>query len=408
MTAIDNQAKKPLPSWQMLIYLIMIGFTFISMPKNEMTYLVSRMIQAIELLFFTALIIQFTKQPQKPCSFNVWSNIWWIMYTLFTYFFATGMGLTPMFRWLNIIIFLLLGSCYWRHNYEDSLNLIAKAFSILIYLNAFLLILYPRGLWIDTEWVGRGDATRYLFGNYNQMGFVCLLGITAQAMYTLATEKGKRNMFFLIVVSIWSVIKVGSMTSAVGLIILALYICFSKYIKKPQVYFWIFSIFYIAFFLVIIWFGNSIEEIQLITRFIEGTLSKDSSFSGRTDIWNNAVDLIKQSPWIGYGVQNVEWNDQNLGGSGTHNIWLQLLLQGGCVLSIFFLGIIYFVMKRARNKHISYTTIGVVAICVLLLMSLFETYNMIHTFLLIQLVYYSPLLDKAEEDAETSQQIMKP
>jgi hypothetical protein len=53
-TTIDNQAKTPLPSWQMLIYLIMIGFTFISMPKNEMTFLVSRAIQAIELLFFAA------------------------------------------------------------------------------------------------------------------------------------------------------------------------------------------------------------------------------------------------------------------------------------------------------------------------------------------------------------------
>ena len=49
MTTIDNQAKSPLPSWHMLIYLIMIGFTFISMPKNEMTFLVSRAIQAIEL-----------------------------------------------------------------------------------------------------------------------------------------------------------------------------------------------------------------------------------------------------------------------------------------------------------------------------------------------------------------------
>lgn len=239
-TTIDNQAKTPLPSWQMLIYLIMIGFTFISMPKNEMTFLVSRAIQAIELLFFAALIIQFAKQPQKPCAFNVWANIWWLIYTLFTYFFAVGMGLTPMFRWLNIIIFMLLGSCYWRNNFEDSLKLIARAFSILIYLNAILLILYPRGLWIDTEWVGRGDATRYLFGNYNQMGFVCLLGITVQAMYTLATQTEKRNLICLILVSIWSVLKVGSMTSAVGLIILAMYICLHKYIKKPQIYFLIF------------------------------------------------------------------------------------------------------------------------------------------------------------------------
>lgn len=392
MTTIDNQAKTPLPSWQMLIYLIMIGFTFISMPKNEMTFLVSRAIQAIELLFFAALIIQFAKQSHKPCSFNIWTNIWWLIYTLFTYFFATGMGLTPMFKWMNVMIFLLLGSCYWRDNFQDSLRHIAKAFSILIYLNAILLILYPRGLWIDTEWVGRGDPTRYLFGNYNQIGFVCLLGITAHAMYTLATKEKMKNLIFLIIVSLWSVLTVGSMTSAVGLSILAMYVVLHKHIKRPQLWLSIFLIFYIIFFITFIWLGNSIQEIHLITSFVEGTLSKDSSFSGRTDIWNNAVELIQQSPWIGYGVQNVEWNDQHLEGSGAHNMLLTLLLQGGLFLTSIFIFIVLLSVTRAYKTRHKATTLGIVSLCILFLMSLFEAYYIQQVFLLLQFVFYSSLI----------------
>jgi O-antigen ligase len=392
MTTIDNQAKRPLPSWQMLIYLIMIGFTFISMPKNEMTFLVSRAIQAIELLFFAALIIQFSKHPQKPCSFNIWTNLWWLIYTLFTYFFATGMGLTPMFKWMNVMIFLLLGSCYWRDNFQDSLRHIAKAFSILIYLNAILLILYPRGLWIDTEWVGRGDPTRYLFGNYNQIGFVCLLGITAHAMYTLATKEKMKKLIFLIIVSLWSVLTVGSMTSAVGLSILAMYVVLHKHIKRPQLWLCIFLIFYIGFFITFIWLGNSIQEIHLITSFVEGTLSKDSSFSGRTDIWNNAVELIQQSPWIGYGVQNVEWNDQHLEGSGAHNMLLTLLLQGGLFLTSIFIFIVLLSVTRAYKARHKATTLGIVSLCILFLMSLFEAYYIQQVFLLLQFVFYSSLI----------------
>jgi hypothetical protein len=60
----------------------------------------------------------------------------------------------------------------------------------------------------------------------------------------------------------------------------------------------------------------------------------------------------------------------------------------------------YFVMTRARKEHVAHATVGVVALCVLLLMSLFETYNMIHTFLLMQLVFYSPLLSKVENESE--------
>lgn len=389
MTTIENQAKKPLPAWQTLIYLIMIGFTFISMPKNEMTYLVSRMIQAIELLLFAALTIQFAKQAKKPCSFNTWTNIWWLMYTMFTYFCSTGMGLTPMFKWMNVMIFLLLGTCYWRDNFLESLKHIAKAFSILIYLNAILLILFPRGLWIDAEWIGRGDPTRYLFGNYNQIGFVCLLGITAQAIYTLATQENKKQLIFLIIVSIWSIITVGSMTSAVGLSILALYVCLHKHIKRPQIWLSIFIILYVAFFVVFIWLGNSIQEIQLITSFVEGTLSKDSSFSGRTSIWNNAVELIQQSPWIGHGVQPVEWNDQYLGGSGAHNMLLTLLLQGGLLITSVFLFIaIYAVIKARKTRHKA-ATLGIVALCILFLMSLFEAYYIQQVFLLLQFVFYS-------------------
>ena len=389
MTTIDNQAKSPLPSWHMLIYLIMIGFTFISIPKNEMTYLVSRAIQAIEFLLFTVLVVQFIKKPQRLCSFNTWTNIWWFIYTIFTYFFATGMGLTPMFKWMNVMIFLLLGTCYWRDNFLESLKHIAKAFSILIYLNVILLILFPRGLWIDVEWIGRGDPTRYLFGNYNQIGFVCLLGITAQAMYTLATKEGKKNLFFLIIVSLWSVIKVGSMTSAVGLSILAMYICFNKYIKRPLLWLIIFLILYIAFFITFIWLGNSIQEIHLVTSFIEGALSKDSSFSGRTSIWCNAVYEIQQSPWIGHGVQNVEWNDQHLEGSGAHNMLLTLLLQGGLLITSIFLTIVLFSATKAYKAYHKASILSIVSLCVLFLMSLFEAYYIQQVFLLLQFVFYS-------------------
>lgn len=399
MSNIEQSSKTPVPSWLMLMYLIMIGFTFISMPRTGMTYIVSRLIQAIELLFFVAIAIQFAKKPQQRSQFNMSVNIWWGLYTALTYAFASGMGLTPLFKWLNIFIFLLLGSCYWKDNFQDNLKYIAIAFSILIYLNAILLIIYPHGIWIDTEWVGRGDAARYLFGNYNQIGLVCLLGITAQAMYSLSSGEGKKNLILLLIISIASVLKVGSMTSAVGLCILAIYICTYKVIKRPQVFFWIFAVLYVAFFVGIIWLGNSIDEIRLVSHFVEGVLSKDSSFSSRTDIWNNAVELIKESPIYGYGVQNVEWNDSHLGGSGTHNLWLLLLLQGGFILWFIFHFILIFVIVRAKKSHITHTTIGIVSLCILMLMSLFEAYNMVQVFLLMQFVYYSPTLNDPTQDS---------
>jgi O-antigen ligase len=208
-------------------------------------------------------------------------------------------------------------------------------------------------------------------------------------MYTLATKEGKKNLFFLIIVSLWSVIKVGSMTSAVGLSILAMYICFNKYIKRPLLWLIIFLILYIAFFITFIWLGNSIQEIHLVTSFIEGSLSKDSSFSGRTSIWCNAVYEIQQSPWIGHGVQNVEWNDQHLEGSGAHNMLLTLLLQGGLLITSIFLTIVLFSATKAYKAYHKASILSIVSLCVLFLMSLFEAYYIQQVFLLLQFVFYS-------------------
>lgn len=395
---MDKQIEhKSLPSWQLLLYFLMISLTFITAPKSGLAYVATRGIQMIECIFLLVLLITNIKQGIKTEKYNIFVNLWWMIYTVLSYMGVTHqVGLTPIFRWLNIIIFLLLGSCYWKYNIHDSLKYIAISFSILIYLNAILLILYPDGLWIDTEWIGRGNATRYLFGNYNQIGFVCLLGITAQSLYTFSTQKGKFNLFLLTLVSIASVVFVGSMTSAVSLSLFAMYMLFNKIIKHPKLFLTIFFIVYATFFTFIIWHGNSIEKVSLATQFIEGTLSKDTSFSNRTEIWKNAVEMIKDNPWIGYGIQSVDWNDTYLGGSGPHNIWLMLLLQGGIILCFSFIGIVICAIKQSLKDTKSSSYLGIVSICILFIMSLFEAYNIIQVFLLVQFVYYSSYLTKEQ------------
>jgi O-antigen ligase len=163
-------------------------------------------------------------------------------------------------------------------------------------------------------------------------------------------------------------------------------------IKRPKIYITLFAIVYIAFFVTIVWLGNSIEEIGAMTRFVENVLSKDTTFTSRTDIWSNAVYKIQQSPWIGFGVQNVEWNMRYLDGSGPHNLWLMLLLQGGIILCGAFIYNVLFIIRNTFKDQTPSSILGAVSICVFFIMSLFEAYNLVQTFLLLQLIYYSPLL----------------
>lgn len=396
---MDTEIKKRLPIGYLLLYLLMIGFTFISTPKTGATYLpYARAVQMVELLFFIVLFSQHIRQDLKFHGYNILVNSWWLFYTIITYVFTLSViGLTPLFKWMNVIIFLLLGTCSWKDNMRDNTKYMAIVFSFLIYLNAVLLVLFPEGLWIDEEWVGRGNPARYLFGNYNMIGFVCLLGITVHALYTTTTGKWRANLFFLILVSIASGLFVGSMTSTVSLIFLGLCILFKNTITRHiKLLIIVFIVIYVLFFMIIVWYGSSIDEISLATQFIEGTLSKDTTFSNRTELWANAVYKIKQNPWIGFGVQNVEWNDKYLGGSGPHNFLLMLLLQGGRLLCFSFIAIVLYAIKHALQTPTKTTSIGIMGLCTLFIMSLFETYNTIQIFLLVQLVYYSKFLDNHE------------
>jgi O-antigen ligase len=87
-----------------------------------------------------------------------------------------------------------------------------------------------------------------------------------------------------------------------------------------------------------------------------------------------------------------------INGSGPHNLWLMLLLQGGVVLGGAFVINVLFVIRNAFRNQTAASIVGVVAICVFLIMSLFEAYNLVQTFLLLQLVFYSPLLKTTQPE----------
>ncbi len=388
---------------QFVVCLLIVSVTLISFPSNGMTVMLVRCVQALDLLILGVLILPNIQQVIRFDKFNLLVTAWWLIYLANTFLRSSSVGITPIFTWLNITIFLLLGAKYWSQDIRSSLQIFILIFSALVYINAILLILYPDGLWVDPEWVGRGNPTRYMFGNQNQTGFVCFLAIATQCIYSFAYQKGYFNLVLLTIISLTSVLFLGSMTSAIGIFLITAYMIFHRIFQRPTGWLIAFAIMYTLVFIFIVWYGNDIEQIKWATTFVEGTLSKDTTFSKRTVIWANAVDLIRQSPLMGYGIQNVEWNDNHLEGANAHNLWVMLLLNGGFVACFGFIFIVVFAVREALTVHSKTTTTATLALCVLFIMAFFEAYNIIYIFLFLQLVYYSssiPMQNKDKEQAE--------
>lgn len=385
---------------QFAIYLLIIGVTLIAFPSNGMTYMLVRCVQGLELLILGVLVFPKIQQVIKFDKFNLFVIGWWLCYIVNTFLHPTDVGITPVFTFLNVLIFMLLGTSNWAQDMRTSLKGLIYIFSALVYINAVLLILYPEGLWIDPEWVGRGNPTRYLFGNQNQTGFVCFLAIATQCIYTFTYKKGRYNLILLIVISLASVLFLGSMTSAIGIFLITAYIVCHRFIQKPKAWLIAFAVIYTIVFIFIIWHGNDIEHIKWATAFVEDTLSKDTTFSKRTVIWANAVDLIKESPLTGYGIQNADWNDDHLEGSGAHNLWVMLLMNGGFVFCLSFIFIIIYAVREALTVQSKITTAAVITLCILFVMAFFEAYSIIYFFLYLQIVYYSSSITKQIEENE--------
>ena len=385
---------------QFFIYLLIIGVTLIAFPSNDLTVMMVRCVQALELVILGILILPKIQQVIKFDKFNLMVIGWWICYVVNTFLHPSDVGITPVFTLMNVMIFLLLGTKYWTQDMRSSLKGLVYIFSALVYINAVLLILYPEGLWEDPNWVDRGNPTRYLFGNQNQTGFVCFLAIATQCIYTFAYKKGYFNLILLTIISLVSVLFLGSMTSAIGILLMTAYMLCNRLFKYPKGWLIAFAVIYTLTFTFIVWYGNDIEQIKWATAFIEDTLSKDTTFSKRTVIWANAVDWIKESPLVGYGIQNAEWNDDHLEGSGAHNLLVMLLLNGGFVFCLSFLYIIIYAVREALTVHSKATTAAVMSLCVLLVMAFFETYSIIYFFLYLQIIYYSASIPKQIEECE--------
>lgn len=385
---------------QFFIYLLIIGVTLIAFPSNDLTVMMVRCVQALELVILGILILPKIQQVIKFDKFNLMVIGWWICYITNTFLHPTDVGITPVFTLMNVMIFLLLGAKYWTQDMRSSLKGLIYIFSALVYINAVLLILYPEGLWEDPNWVDRGNPTRYLFGNQNQTGFVCFLAIATQCIYTFAYKKGYFNLILLTIISLVSVLFLGSMTSAIGIFLMMAYMLCNRLFKYPKGWLIAFAVIYTLLFTFIVWYGNDIEQIKWATAFVEDTLSKDTTFSKRTVIWANAVDWIKESPLVGYGIQNAEWNDDHLEGSGAHNLLVMLLLNGGFVFCLSFLYIVIYAVREALTVHSKATTAAVMSLCVLLVMAFFETYSIIYFFLYLQIIYYSASIPKQIEECE--------
>jgi O-antigen ligase len=89
---------------------------------------------------------------------------------------------------------------------------------------------------------------------------------------------------------------------------------------------------------------------------VAGILGKDADMSGRTRVWQYAVAMIVEHPWLGYGYSTfwegfnspggVFWSLTGLGVPHSHNGYLELALDAGGIGVVLFMSALALVIFK--------------------------------------------------------------
>jgi len=204
--------------------------------------------------------------------------------------------------------------------------------TVLVTIDFLFVLKYPLGLRV-------GLYNIWFFGAKNgHLTFILPAVFCTYINNFIINKINKKRIFdfiFLLFISCYILITVNSATSIIVLLVFIVLMLISNNKLYSKLSMKIISIIYVLLFLCIVFF-----QIQNnFSGFIENVFDKDSTFTGRTEIWEKSIDYIKNKPILGYGLEPsdirvIKMN--NIAALNSHNMILEIFYEGGLVLMTIF------------------------------------------------------------------------
>lgn len=281
---------------------------------------------------------------------------------------------------LGICAVIELGLMYNKEMFIESFY---KLINLIVWINFILFIIFPNGIY--TNAAGRGN----FIDIDNLIAPVLIVAILISIICSyIKFKKIKGKYIITIIISVITIILVWPATAVVALFGSLGLIIVNIISKKIYTIFNIYT--YLGLY-VLSFFGFVIFQFQnKFSLIIETLLGKSLTFSGRTIIWENFIEVLKQSEylkWIGRGVQPSNTLYVHKFGMSTHlhNQIFNIILESGFIGLLLFTIIIVIVVKVLYKNRCVYLSKVLSAILfgffVLMLMEAFRNITMFITVL---------------------------
>ena len=246
-------------------------------------------------------------------------------------------------------------------------------FSVFLMFNVITVLKYPNGLYMNPA---SGLWQNWFLGYKNSHILYIFPLVLVSFLNSLLDGKfvTSRNVIIMIL-SFLNIIIVQSSTSYTMIIGIVVYIlCYRMLNKSTKFHAKNYFYTYITSFTLI-----TVLRISNWLRFIVVNLfKKDLTFTGRTKIWDLAIEQILNKPILGHGEKTFVYNtNYNVRITSTHSELLEIFFKTGLVGGLVYLFLIWKSAKNLyqyREKMISkYLAI---TLLIFLIMTLFEAYTL--------------------------------
>ncbi len=246
-------------------------------------------------------------------------------------------------------------------------------------ISDILIVSFVLGLTVFSEFfMGQYfsvDTLILFWGHVQVTSQVGLLGIWIGYMQTSMGSHMRKKGILLIVLSVLVMLTGRTSASIISLILLGLGTMVIYLFKKPAILRAPSGVYILGYVLM------NIALLFFLIRFKSTSIYTAFAFlnSGRTFVWESALELIKTHLWTGYGAYGVKiqtfWTSWSGGGMNyAHNELLQRVLDGGILLAVVYLMMLFSYGSRiSRMTNVRTKCVTNLCFVVVLFVMLFES-----------------------------------
>lgn len=375
-------------NWLIALLIFLLIFFVFFKPNTITNYdTFNTVCNAIVSLITVFATIVFIKSPKKY-PFSIIVLIYLIV--LFIATLINGNNITFFFKTYLVLWGIMLLTENAIHNDYKKYFYFFNCFVTIMLIINIITLLFPNTFDI---W---GDRTSFLGYDNTCLPFIVLGNIVVMATTYLIHKKFTFQTYFVSIITIVTCFLVQSSNAKImAFSLMAFYIIWFFRIINTKFFNKVFNYKTYLFISVLLFFGIVVFHWQdYFSDFIVNVLHRNTTFTGRTMIWDRTIEYIKQAPILGYGVADFQERLLTMGIFHAHNTYLNILFEGGIIALVFYFRINLSVIKKIKNyiqdKFVIILSFGTFLYFIMTTIEFYKQSQMF--FIILLLLYYSGYL----------------